>query len=182
MTTTELVRRQVLCSLPSLMVLAYTVQAAVIADTAPAASADFDFATYFYHQRAQPAPSITAQPECRWIPDPGPCHGFFRRYYYNWDSKTCEQFIYSGCDGCVPFRTNQLCEEARCDLLMPSTRPTPRPSASQMSSLNSTTGHPMRSLMTSSSWWRTSPLSMSFPTTAHSQPYSWPSAGYRVAV
>ncbi|KAK8770983.1 hypothetical protein V5799_025773 [Amblyomma americanum] len=27
----------------------------------------------------------------------GPCFGYFPRYYYNSTSKTCEQFIYGGC-------------------------------------------------------------------------------------
>lgn len=28
--------------------------------------------------------NVTPQPQCTWAPDPGPCHAFFRRYYYNW--------------------------------------------------------------------------------------------------
>lgn len=34
----------------------------------------------------------TAQTECRWIPDPGPCQGFFRRYYYDWDTRVSFSF------------------------------------------------------------------------------------------
>ena len=29
--------------------------------------------------------------------------------------KTCESFIYGGCDGVVPFETRRECRKARCD-------------------------------------------------------------------
>lgn len=45
---------------------------------------------YFHVQRereGEEAPTTTGttpQAQCKWAPDPGPCHAFFRRYYYNW--------------------------------------------------------------------------------------------------
>jgi Kunitz/Bovine pancreatic trypsin inhibitor domain len=51
-------------------------------------------------------------PACALIPDPGSCHGFFRRFYYNDSTRRCEPFIYGGCAGGVPFRTAAQCEAA----------------------------------------------------------------------
>ncbi|PXF48564.1 Isoinhibitor K [Gracilariopsis chorda] len=68
---------------------------------------------------AQPTPA----PQCTWLPDPGPCRAFFRRYYYNNQTHTCQVFVHGGCDGRVPFRTSQQCQAAHCDALTDSTTP-----------------------------------------------------------
>nr|XP_023024406.1 papilin-like [Leptinotarsa decemlineata] len=36
---------------------------------------------------------------CEMKRDPGPCYGYFIKYYYNKDSGRCEQFAYGGCLG-----------------------------------------------------------------------------------
>ncbi|XP_034957674.1 kunitz-type serine protease inhibitor 28-like [Zootoca vivipara] len=36
---------------------------------------------------------------CRLPPVTGPCKALFRKYYYNWSKKKCEEFIYGGCHG-----------------------------------------------------------------------------------
>ncbi|KAK8775050.1 hypothetical protein V5799_010417, partial [Amblyomma americanum] len=36
---------------------------------------------------------------CREPKYPGPCKGYFPRYYYDNTTKTCKQFIYGGCQG-----------------------------------------------------------------------------------
>ncbi|KAF7248458.1 Kunitz-type serine protease inhibitor 1, partial [Varanus komodoensis] len=47
-----------------------------------------------------------------WLPsDPGPCDGYFPRYFYNSASKKCEKFIYGGCGGNKNnFKTLKECE------------------------------------------------------------------------
>ena len=42
---------------------------------------------------------------CYLIPDPGPCEGYFPRYYYDQDTGKCKEFIWGGCGGVVPFET-----------------------------------------------------------------------------
>ncbi|RDD38047.1 Boophilin-H2 [Trichoplax sp. H2] len=37
--------------------------------------------------------------DCHFMPATGPCKGKFLRYYYNFDSSNCQQFIYGGCGG-----------------------------------------------------------------------------------
>lgn len=53
-------------------------------------------------------------PGCMVQPDPGPCKAFFRRFFWNNITETCEPFIYGGCYGVVPFRTAAQCEAANC--------------------------------------------------------------------
>ncbi|KAK8779762.1 hypothetical protein V5799_018897, partial [Amblyomma americanum] len=48
-------------------------------------------------------------------PDPGPCFGYFPRYYFDKENRTCQQFIYGGCQGNGNnFETKELCEYS-CD-------------------------------------------------------------------
>ncbi|XP_077523887.1 tauPI-stichotoxin-Hcr2d-like [Amblyomma americanum] len=51
---------------------------------------------------------------CREPKNPGPCQGYFPRYYFNKDTKTCEQFIFGGCQANGNnFATLQECQ-SRC--------------------------------------------------------------------
>ena len=36
---------------------------------------------------------------CSLASDTGPCYGYFLRFYYDQNSKSCKQFSYGGCDG-----------------------------------------------------------------------------------
>ena len=36
---------------------------------------------------------------CELPPDMGPCEAYSQQYFYNSTSKTCEEFVYGGCDG-----------------------------------------------------------------------------------
>lgn len=47
---------------------------------------------------------------CLLQPDPGPCKGLFWKYYFKQKTKKCEKFAWGGCDGVVPFETQQECE------------------------------------------------------------------------
>jgi len=47
---------------------------------------------------------------CGLRPDPGPCKGLFTRYYFDPEKKECRSFMYGGCQGVVPFETNEECE------------------------------------------------------------------------
>lgn len=52
--------------------------------------------------------------KCKLEPDPGFCKAYFPKYYYDPDKKKCEEFIWGGCDGVVPFDTIEECEK-KCD-------------------------------------------------------------------
>uniref|UniRef100_A0A803TPK5 BPTI/Kunitz inhibitor domain-containing protein n=1 Tax=Anolis carolinensis TaxID=28377 RepID=A0A803TPK5_ANOCA len=48
---------------------------------------------------------------CNYPSDPGPCHVYERRYFYNSHSKKCEVFYYGGCKGNENnFRTLRECQ------------------------------------------------------------------------
>ncbi|KAI8492388.1 receptor antagonist [Branchiostoma belcheri] len=50
---------------------------------------------------------------CTFQPDAGPCRGFFRRFYYNIQTRSCQLFGYGGCLGNANnFRTVEDCENA----------------------------------------------------------------------
>ena len=43
--------------------------------------------------------------------DPGPCRGYFIKYYYDKSSGRCEQFAFGGCQGNGNrFSSNEDCE------------------------------------------------------------------------
>ncbi|KAH7973024.1 hypothetical protein HPB52_020573 [Rhipicephalus sanguineus] len=42
---------------------------------------------------------VGLNPVCNQTKYPGPCAGYFPRYYYNNVTKTCEKFVYGGCRG-----------------------------------------------------------------------------------
>ncbi|XP_059583818.1 kunitz-type U19-barytoxin-Tl1a-like isoform X1 [Alligator mississippiensis] len=51
---------------------------------------------------------------CRLPPETGPCKMNLLRYYYNWVTRTCQQFTYGGCQGNANnFKTRLECEN-RC--------------------------------------------------------------------
>ncbi|XP_014383204.1 kunitz-type serine protease inhibitor 161-like [Alligator sinensis] len=51
---------------------------------------------------------------CRLPPEQGHCARYLKRYYYNWVTRTCQQFIYGGCQGNANnFKTRRECEN-RC--------------------------------------------------------------------
>lgn len=52
---------------------------------------------------------------CELEPDPGNCFAAMPRYFYNSSSGKCEEFIWGGCAGTVPFETMEACYECECD-------------------------------------------------------------------
>ena len=42
---------------------------------------------------------------CEAAPDSGSCHADFKRYYFNSETLSCEQFTWGGCGGTIPFET-----------------------------------------------------------------------------
>uniref|UniRef100_A0A8C6WJC7 BPTI/Kunitz inhibitor domain-containing protein n=1 Tax=Neogobius melanostomus TaxID=47308 RepID=A0A8C6WJC7_9GOBI len=48
---------------------------------------------------ADPRAQHRTKNACAEAPDPGPCHGYFPRFFYNVTSGKCEIFIYGGCGG-----------------------------------------------------------------------------------
>ena len=55
----------------------------------------------------EPAPADT---RCTLRPEPGPCKGLFKKFYYDPARNVCRSFIYGGCQGVVPFAEQQECE------------------------------------------------------------------------
>lgn len=55
------------------------------------------------------------RPQCRKAPDPGPCKGLFERSYFDTKTKMCKTFYWGGCQGEVPFETQQECEKTCLD-------------------------------------------------------------------
>ncbi len=51
-------------------------------------------------------------PPCEMEPDPGSCDAAIPKYYFDPDSGECGEFIWTGCDGTIPFETYQECLDA----------------------------------------------------------------------
>ncbi|MDO8538277.1 MAG: BPTI/Kunitz domain-containing protein [archaeon] len=49
---------------------------------------------------------------CNLIPEQGQCQAAFPRYFFNQQTGSCEQFIWGGCGGVVPFETLESCIKA----------------------------------------------------------------------
>ena len=48
---------------------------------------------------------------CDFLFEKGPCHGRWKRYWYDSDNNTCKEFVYGGCDGNENnFHTKTMCE------------------------------------------------------------------------
>jgi Kunitz/Bovine pancreatic trypsin inhibitor domain len=48
---------------------------------------------------------------CGLKPERGPCKAIFRKYYYSPESGKCKEFLWGGCDGVVPFESEDACRE-----------------------------------------------------------------------
>ncbi len=60
----------------------------------------------------KPEATMAALPEqCTLKPETGKCKAAFRHYFFNPSSGQCEQFIYGGCGGVVPFKTLEACQQ-----------------------------------------------------------------------
>lgn len=55
---------------------------------------------------------ISLSERCRLKPEHGPCKAIFDRYYFDAETNKCKTFMYGGCDGVVPFETQEECEKA----------------------------------------------------------------------
>lgn len=49
---------------------------------------------------------------CNLEPETGPCKARMLKYYFNQDSKSCQSFIWGGCQGVVPFNKMDECENS----------------------------------------------------------------------
>lgn len=56
---------------------------------------------------------------CSLPSDVGPCRAAMQRYYFNWETQSCEMFIYGGCEGNDNnFESQESCQE-KCKLRRP---------------------------------------------------------------
>jgi len=49
---------------------------------------------------------------CGLKPEHGPCKANFDKYYFDAKTNKCKSFMYGGCDGVVPFETQEACEKS----------------------------------------------------------------------
>lgn len=54
--------------------------------------------------------SIPTKENCKLKPDRGPCRAMMKGYFFNPTTKTCQEFIYGGCGGSLPFKSKEDCE------------------------------------------------------------------------
>ncbi len=55
------------------------------------------------------APADSLHVSCLVRPDPGPCRAAKPAYYYDYQTDSCRQFLWGGCEGRVPFETLEQC-------------------------------------------------------------------------
>ena len=55
--------------------------------------------------------SLDSENQCELEPDPGMCKAYFPKYYFDQETQTCQEFIYGGCGGVVPFDTVEQCSQ-----------------------------------------------------------------------
>ncbi|KAI9094925.1 hypothetical protein DFS34DRAFT_229543 [Phlyctochytrium arcticum] len=48
---------------------------------------------------------------CFQRPETGPCRAIIKRWFFNLSSTACEEFVWGGCAGSVPFETIELCQQ-----------------------------------------------------------------------
>jgi hypothetical protein len=56
-------------------------------------------------------PEQTSEKKCLQKPGQGPCKGLFERYYFDPQTQTCKRFFWGGCQGVVPFETEEDCRK-----------------------------------------------------------------------
>mgnify|MGYP002380653318 CR=1 FL=1 len=49
--------------------------------------------------------------DCTLIPETGPCKASIPKYYFDKQEQKCKVFYWGGCDGVVPFETQQDCDK-----------------------------------------------------------------------
>lgn len=57
----------------------------------------------------RPAAAEALHVSCLANPDPGPCRAAKPAFYYDYQSDSCRQFLWGGCQGNVPFATLDDC-------------------------------------------------------------------------
>jgi hypothetical protein len=55
------------------------------------------------------APPDSLHVSCLTKPDRGPCRAAKPAYFYDYASDSCQQFLWGGCEGRVPFETLDAC-------------------------------------------------------------------------
>ncbi|MGA7826606.1 MAG: BPTI/Kunitz domain-containing protein [Geobacteraceae bacterium] len=66
--------------------------------------------------------------KCQQKPEKGPCKAISWKYYFNQKSNSCDEFLYGGCEGVVPFETKEECQSTCVDPQSGNPRSDPQPS------------------------------------------------------
>lgn len=54
---------------------------------------------------------------CQLKPQVGQCKAAFTKYYFNPNTQRCEQFLWGGCNGAVPFENLESCHQSCASLI-----------------------------------------------------------------
>jgi len=57
----------------------------------------------------------TPNSPCCQSPEVGPCNAAFPRFYFDNETGSCQEFVWGGCNGVVPFETLEECEACQCN-------------------------------------------------------------------
>ena len=53
----------------------------------------------------------TEKNKCLLTPKTGPCKAIIKKYYFDYEENKCQEFIWGGCQGVVPFETIENCKK-----------------------------------------------------------------------
>lgn len=66
--------------------------------------------------------TIQGEHPCNLEPDAGSCEAAMPRYYFDKEEQKCEEFLWGGCDGTVPFDNLDVCKST-CEIGIPKNLP-----------------------------------------------------------
>ena len=83
-------------------------------------TSDFSLQLYtsFYENLQCEWDNLSLSDNCELDPEPGPCFAAIEIFYFNEETGMCEEFIWGGCNGVVPFSTLEECQDACGEIVL----------------------------------------------------------------